>query len=137
MFKDTFYPESYLFLIDDKTTRSALTIFRPSAHNLHIETGRYKHGKERLKPNDRICKQCTANIMEDEFHFLMGCSHYKDIRARFFNKIYSHSPIFKTLKLNVQFIWLMANLDTQVIKLLADFIKECFKMRSNKTLSGR
>ena len=29
MFKNSFNPESYLFLIDDKTTRSALSVRRP------------------------------------------------------------------------------------------------------------
>jgi predicted house-cleaning noncanonical NTP pyrophosphatase (MazG superfamily) len=46
-----------------------------------IEKGRYSN----LKPEDRICKLCNKNEVEDEFHFVMKCSFYKDLRSKLLN----------------------------------------------------
>ena len=40
-----------------------------SAHQLMIEKGRYVNPK--IPPEDRICKICDLNVVEDEFHFIM------------------------------------------------------------------
>jgi hypothetical protein len=36
-------------------------------HRLYIETGRYKN----IPRNERLCKNCSANEIEDEAHFLI------------------------------------------------------------------
>ena len=42
-----------------------------------IENGRYVI--PRLPPENRICQICNLNAV-DEFHFIMKCSAYSDIR---------------------------------------------------------
>ena len=56
--------EKYLS-ISNHRYRNALCKFRVSAHNLEIETGRYF----RIAPQERICKCCTSNSIESEYHF--------------------------------------------------------------------
>ena len=55
--------------------RSTLAKLRLSAHNLHIETGRFS--KNRPPRDERFCTYCkTLNIftVENEVHFLLSCS---------------------------------------------------------------
>ena len=43
-----------------------------------IEKGRH-HG---MLNEDRVCKQCDIGCVEDEFHFLLVCPKYKDLREQ-------------------------------------------------------
>ena len=60
-----------------------LTKFRLSAHNLEIDRGRQND----IQKEDRLCKLCERNYnkeeVENEYHFRLECSFYKDIRAKF------------------------------------------------------
>ena len=51
---------------------------RMSSHNLKIEKGRY-HNIER---QSRLCVLCNLNDIEDEFHFILKCPLYYDLRER-------------------------------------------------------
>ena len=54
--------------------------FRVSAHILVIAKGRYSVPK--IQPEDKICKFCNLNEVEDEFHFVkpMRCQLYNTHR---------------------------------------------------------
>ena len=59
--------------------KTQLTRFRLCSHSLEIETGRY-NGIER---NDRKCKLCNQNTVESEYHFMLCCPLYRDLRQTF------------------------------------------------------
>jgi hypothetical protein len=46
---------------------------RISAHNLNIETD----------GNERVCSMCNLNVVEDEYHYILQCEKYIDVRKRF------------------------------------------------------
>ena len=48
-----------------------------SPHRLEIEMGRWAR-PERIEFDDRKCKLCKK--LEDEFHFVLECPLYDDIR---------------------------------------------------------
>ena len=81
-FKSTFKFETYLDIFSDFNMRCCFAKLRLSAHNLHIETGRYSN---RNKPREeRYCLFCkTKNdlVIEDEIHFLTF-SHYLSKSAK-------------------------------------------------------
>ena len=60
------------------TYRKYLSKFRLSAHSLNIEKGRYNNTNRR----DRICTLCNSSDIEDEFHFILKCPIYNDLRVR-------------------------------------------------------
>ena len=62
--------------------RTALTKFRLSNHNLMIEKGRY----ENMQLNDRRCPFCPDQI-ENEFHFLIKCPVYTELRRKLLDDI--------------------------------------------------
>ena len=47
-----------------------------------IEKGRYLN----LERNQRVCSMCNLNDIEDEFHFILRCPAYNDLREKKPNK---------------------------------------------------
>ena len=67
MFKHDFIFENYLDCIADHKLRVALCKFRVSSHELEIEKRRY----ENKSRNERLCKACHRNLIENEYDFLL------------------------------------------------------------------
>ena len=75
-FKTEFKMEKYVECISNDKLRSELAAFRLSAHNLDIERGRHNN----VPRENRICCFCSMSMVESEFHFLLVCLRYSDIR---------------------------------------------------------
>ena len=76
----SFQSSEYLEIVNIKKFRIALTKLRVSSHRLEIEMGRWAR-PERIEFDDRKCKLC--NKLEDEFHFVLECPLYDDIRKKY------------------------------------------------------
>ena len=79
---------TYILFQIYKKIRSAFPRFRLSSHDLAIECGRYDDNAR----NRRLCKFCNLNVIENEYHFLLVCPFYMDIRRQYFNSYYCHWP---------------------------------------------
>ena len=131
-FKCNFIFEKYLEIRNPKH-RSALTKLRTSAHQLEIETGRYKN----LDSLDRFCKYCEENQNDDELptlclpfyrpihigdesHFLIDCPILSNLRAKLPTNLQSallnkdYSNIFNDLGMSTR---------------LGRFVHEAFEVR--------
>ena len=76
--------------------RQEITKFRISNHRLNIEVGRYKNVVRPL----RFCTLCDHNDIEDEFHFILICPFYSDIRKMYIKQyIYQKPSMFKLVNL--------------------------------------
>ena len=110
--------------IFDKKFRVSLTKFRLSSHDLAIETGRYTN----MPRDQRICLQCNMNMVETEYHFLLVCPKYRELRHNFLKRYYCHWPnLFK-------FENIMSSQCNKTINNLAKFIYYGFKLRENTLL---
>ena len=69
---ETNEPASYITGIPDRQKRSAIARFRMGTLPLHIETGRYIN----TPLNERLCRNCSLEVTEDEYHFLFICDKY-------------------------------------------------------------
>ena len=49
---------------------------RRSAHNLNIEIGRHDNTLQ----ENKLCYLCNSQAVEDEFHFIMMCPVYDELR---------------------------------------------------------
>ena len=132
-YKNSFKKEEYLSVIQDKSVRSAFAKLRLSAHNLEIERGRYVLKKDRVTPENRICRYCDVKCCEDEIHFTLDCELYSDLRDHLFTNIDTRFPFFNEFQKQDKFIWLMANVDEGIITLVTKYIYNCFKRR-NRTI---
>ena len=69
---------------------------RVSAHNRNIETGRFYN----LVRHERVCSMCNLNVVKDEYHFILQCEKYIDVRRRYLKKYYWQMPsCFKLVQL--------------------------------------
>ena len=93
-------------------------MFRPSSRqfflvntvNLTSEselmlTGRY--GQNRLPVDQRLCESC--GVVEDEYHVLMDCEMYRDIRHNLFNEITTVELDFREQSIDTQFLEILSN----------------------------
>lgn len=95
---------------------STLCKFRTSNHPLPIETGRYTNT---LRDN-RLCLLCNKNLVGDEYHYVMVCDHFSDIRTKYISIDENLS------KLNVFKKLLLSNDRGELIR-LSLFLKTIFK----------
>ena len=102
----------------------AIARLRTSSHSLAIETGRYC--RPRLPPEQRLCKLCDKNHVEDEKHFLLDCPAYSLFREQLYKSIPDISGI---LDVNDKFVSMMTSKDHDTIKALAKFIAKAFTYR--------
>ena len=104
-FKHNYVTEQYVHIIMHKRYRSAYAKFRCGVAPIKIETCRY--GLNRLPVDERLCERC--HIIEDEFHVVMLCTLYTDIRCTMFRAICNITVDFTDLPIEDQFTQLMSN----------------------------
>jgi hypothetical protein len=123
-FKSLLNPERYLTHVKIVKHRISLTRLRLSVHNLAIETGRHIN----LDPELRTCKYCTntgENVIENEYNFLLICTLYRNIRL---NLIPNNILICPTTE---NFVNLFSSVNPDVLKGLAKYVYEAFKLRDD------
>ena len=70
-----------------------------------------------------------CNVLEDEFHFLLECPFYIDLRKRYLHKYYWRRPNMP------KFIELLSTEHVKTLKNLSVFIDKAFKLRKNAALT--
>ena len=95
-FKSDFKVEHYCTLIMPPSHRSALSKFRCGVAPLRIETGRF----EQLPVSQRTCPLCNSGEVETEYHVLLHCTTYNDIRVEFFDHMVRTVPNFFSISDN-------------------------------------
>ena len=118
--KPSFGISDYLIKINSFKIRNSITRLRVSSHNLFIES--LRHGRNRKPRNERLCYFC-GNDIEDEFHFIITCKKYSDLRNKFIPKYYVKNPSM------YKFIDLLSSKKKKVLLNLGNFIAQAFKRR--------
>ena len=78
---------------------------------------------------DRICRYCTQNKVDDEFHFLLKCNTFESLRIAYFEKIQLLNPTINMLEENQKFVSLLDPKSVQEAKITNRFIKALFEWR--------
>ena len=121
IFKHQFEIEKYLNITTDNKFRIALSRFRTSSHDLLIERGRY----ENIPRDQRICKSCNMNQIENEYHFLLVCPKYRYLQLKYFKSYYCHWPNLH------KYETLLSATSAKIICNLAKFIYFAMKVRTS------
>jgi len=112
----------YLDAVNISKFRISLSQLRMSSHRLCIETGSW-HRPNQTPVSERICHVCS--ILEDEYHFVLVCSLYINLRKKFIPSYYWKRPsMFK-------FIDLLNSNNVCLLQKLGSFINYAFKIRSD------
>ncbi|MES9883266.1 MAG: reverse transcriptase family protein [Sedimenticola sp.] len=110
--KSGFSMEKYFTIVENDNFRIALTRFRCSAHSLEIEEGRFRH----IARENRLCRLCNMNVIENEYHFLLVCPFYTVLRR-------THLPrYFCSWANTTKFTALMTTENESLLKRLSKYV---------------
>ena len=122
-FKNKYGSEHYVKHLQSRRKRSLSAQFRLGVLQLRIETGRFRN----LPYEQRICQLCELNKVEDEFHFIMECPLYDNVRHELFRKAERQNLEFYQLHDMPKFIFLIS-----LWRDLASFIESAWIIRQEK-----
>ena len=91
----SFHFQNYLTVVKVKKYRNAFSRLRCSSRILEIESGRW-HRPIRKPIEEKKCRNC--NVIENEFHFLLECSLYNDLRIQYLDSYFYENPNHFKLK---------------------------------------
>jgi hypothetical protein len=123
LYKNNFEYENYLDQIKDNKIRITLTRFKLSSHSLEIETGRY----DNIPREERICKHCNMNTVETEYHFLLVCPKYSNLRKKYFKHYFCRWPTVQ------KFETVMNTKSKKQQNNLAKFLYNAFLLRETRS----
>lgn len=117
----SFQLQPYLENINILKYSRALSKLRMSSHRLEIECGRW------VRPNpipidERKCSLCE--ILEDEYHFVIECPLYQELRQQYISPFYWKKPSM------YKFVKLINSTNVKCIRKLSAFIFQAFKLRT-------
>lgn len=124
MFKKELVAEPYLYLSIPHRLKASLAKFRTGTHNLEIEQGRHRG----ISSQNRFCKLCLSiqeYSIEDEYHVLIKCPFYKDLRFTYLDFVQSPPNLFT-------FINIMSSTGNELTK-LCSYVAAMFKLRETLT----
>ena len=125
LFKSVPGIEPYLY-ITNRNHRQALTRFRLSAHHLHIETGRWS----KTPVENRICKMCDNQDIEDEQHFLLSCPSFSELRTDLLTTANQEIGDFTNMDNTRKFTQILTTNNSRLLHELAKFIHLSFMKRT-------
>ena len=126
LFKSHLQKEPYCSL-QDKDLRRNMAKLRCSDHNLRIETGR----REGIPAEQRLCRLCSLNKIENEEHFLLECPVYQPLRVKLFLAFEKEIRTFHSFDNRQKFIYLMSCEDQKLLLEVTKYIRDAFKLRPN------
>ena len=118
---DNFCLQFYLKKPIDCIGKNYITKFRTSSHPLNIEKGRHQN----ILRCNRLCTLCDQDEIEDEFHVILKCPFYKELRIKYVKRFYYKKPcVFKLVKL-------LSVHNTKELSKLGKFLQQLVKLRSS------
>jgi hypothetical protein len=112
----------YLDIISAEKFRTALTRLRVSSHRLAVETGRW-HKPNSIPYELRKCTVC--DVLEDEYHFMLECSSYTNLRNIYIPKRYHQHPSM------LLFIEMMTSTNVKLLRNIACYTNKAMEQRND------
>ena len=81
-----------------------------------FEEGRFRNSERCM----RLCQFCNMNMIEDEFHFVLVCLAFRDLRRDILHKYYCTWPT------TTKFVKLLTSSSTITLQRLAKFVYLAF-----------
>ena len=78
--------------VKNQAYRKSITKMRLGTHDLRIQTGKYENNKAPIPVDQRTCKHCQSNKIENEEHFIGHCDRFQQQINSFFSKISDQDP---------------------------------------------
>jgi len=121
-YKHDLVPEIYIYCVNYYHNRKALSKLRCSNHRLAIE--RLRGTIERKYRYCKYCLNLNIDVIEDEYHFVMICPLYENIRQLYLSR-------FCIIRSPEMFIRLMSSKSEIVLNNLSKFVFTAFNIHTN------
>ena len=108
----------FISILNVRKFRHFYGTFKIGSLDLEIQVGRYTN----IPREQRLCKLCKADI-EDEYHFLLKCPLFNDLRSTYLAPKYTTNPNMH------KFVLLMTSKHEQVIFNIATYIYMAYVKR--------
>ena len=119
--KQLFELSPYLLKMQNPKFRNIIAQLRLSSHQLAVEVGRYRN----IQRSERECTLCNLGEIEDEFHFILVCPYYCDLRVQFIhNYFYTRPNVYKL-------ITLLISTTLKILNKLAIYLNNAVSVRKN------
>ena len=120
MYKASYTPDEYILSDIPRRHRSLLAQFRAGILPLEVEVGRYRD----IPLAERLCKLCTLNNVECEYHLLLECPLYAEHRSILFQKANNRDDVvLEEMDFIDKFNYLNSNCQILVASFLASAIQ--------------
>jgi hypothetical protein len=123
---ENFGYKSYLSFLNVGKFRIAFTKLRCSAHRLQVEMGRWNKPLP-ITFEERKCAHC--HVLEDEFHFVLQCPLYAELRKTYISAQFTTRPNM------YKFIHLISSESQVIVTKLATFVYKALCLRDTVVLS--
>ena len=121
----SFHFQPYLEHINVYKFSPALSKLRVSSHRFEIQAGRWIRPHS-IPVNDRKCVTCQ--VLEDEYHFVLECRTYTELRRKYIPKYYWQRPRTCMFK----FVELLDTSNTRYLKNVGAFVYQAFKTHTQQ-----
>ena len=96
--KTVFCCESYMNCEIKQNLRVNYTKLRLSSHKFLVESARWR--KVKIPYAQRTCTLCSSGDIEDEYHIVLICENFRDVRLKYIKPYYHNRPsMFKFVEL--------------------------------------
>ena len=120
--------QPYLENINVCKYMKSVSKLRMSSHRLAIESGRWAR-PVRIPIEERKCVYC--DLLEDEFHFVLECKCYTELRNKYIPRYFFRRPsMFK-------FVELLNTTNTKTLRNLSTYIFLAFEYRTEQLYANR
>ena len=127
-------PVKWRIYVRNRKHQQALSRLRVSSHNLLKEQGR--HSRPVVPRNERLCKFCPLNEIDDEIHSLMTCTFHSDKRNALFKITYPLLGVKDYSEKCTNFKIIMSSKEPKVLQSLAKFMYISLKKKREEILWG-
>ena len=129
LFKTTSGMEPYLISNPRLSHIHTIARLRISSHTLEIETGR--HRRPKVPVEERTCRICESNSIEDEQHFLIEClaPEIVQLRKKLTATAITCIPNYKNLNNREKFNEILTNRESEMISALGGYLTLAFQKR--------
>ena len=121
-FKQDYCMEGHLLLFPNLKHMSTIFRFRMSSHTLAIETGR--HAKPKIAKEERKCRYCNLDDVEEEEHFLLKCPLYNEECLSLLNSVVLN---VSDMSQGDVFIYFLSSKEPTTVKALGNFFTQCIQ----------
>ena len=87
---------------------------------LNVEIGRYTS----IPREERVCRCCLMNVIEDEYHFTLVCPAYRQFRFKYLPSQYCSWPNIN------EFVTLLRTKSRNTLYKIICFLKDSWRLRT-------